>query len=53
MSVIPRIQHQEETSHALRLFDYVNDRHGRVVLHAVEQPPIEFESPLGVMQPGA
>ena len=45
-----KIQHQEETDHALRLFDYVNDRHGRVVLHAVEQPPIEFESPHSVMQ---
>ena len=45
-----KIQHQEETDHALRLFDYVNDRHGRVVLHAVDQPPIEFESPLSVMQ---
>ena len=23
-----KVQHQEETTHALRLFDYVNDRHG-------------------------
>ena len=45
-----KIQHQEETDHALRLFDYVNDRHGRVMLHAIEQPQIEFESPHSVMQ---
>ena len=45
-----KIQHQEETDHAIRLFDYVNDRHGRVMLHAIEQPQIEFESPHSVMQ---
>src|SRR5437867_12269732 len=27
-----RVQYQEEMNHALKLFDYVNERHGRVVL---------------------
>ena len=45
-----RLQFEEETSHALKLFDYVNDRDGRVTLHAIEQPPIEFESPHTVMR---
>ena len=45
-----RLQFEEETSHALKLFDYVNDRDGRVTLYAVEQPPIEFESPHTVMR---
>jgi len=45
-----RLQFDEETSHALKLFDYVNDRDGRVTLHAIEQPPIEFESPHSVMR---
>ena len=45
-----RIQHQEETGHALKLFDFVNDRGGRVVLEAIDQPPVEFQSSLDVMQ---
>ena len=45
-----KMQFEEETSHALKLFDYVNDRDGRVTLHAIEQPPIEFESPHAVMR---
>ena len=44
-----KMQFEEETSHAIKLFDYVNDRDGRVTLHAIEQPPIEFESPHAVM----
>ncbi len=45
-----RMQFEEETSHALKLFDYVNDRNGRVALRAIEQPPVEFESPHSVMR---
>ena len=45
-----KLQFQEETEHALKLFDYVNDRDSRVVLRTIEQPPIEFESPLAVMK---
>jgi len=41
-----RAQAQEELSHGMRLFDYINDRGGRVVLQAVDVPPAEFESPL-------
>jgi len=45
-----RIQAQEEAAHALKFFDYVHDRGGRVVLGAVEAPPTEWESPLAVFQ---
>ena len=45
-----KMQFEEETAHALKLFDYVNDRDGRVVLHAIEQPQIEFESAHSVMR---
>ena len=45
-----RLQFEEETAHALKLFDYINDRDGRVVLRTVEQPPVEFESPHIVMK---
>ena len=37
-----KIQHQEEVSHAMRLFGYINDRNGRVVVQGIAQPPAEF-----------
>ncbi len=45
-----RIQSQEEVTHAMKLFDFVNERGGRVTLHAIEQPPLEFESPRAVFE---
>ncbi len=45
-----RVQSQEEVEHAMRIFDFVNERNGRVVLKAIPQPPTEFESPLAAMQ---
>jgi ferritin len=45
-----RMQSQEEMNHALRLFDYVNHRGGRVVLQAIEQPPHQFSTPLGIFE---
>jgi ferritin len=45
-----RLQYQEELAHALKLFDFVSDRGGRVMLRAIAQPPAEFESPLDLFQ---
>ena len=45
-----RIQSQEEYAHAMNLFDFVQDRQGRVVLHPIKQPTIEFGSVLDVME---
>ena len=45
-----RLQSREETSHAMKLFDYVLERGGRVVLQAIEQPPATFASMLDVFQ---
>ncbi len=45
-----RVQAAEEESHALKFFNYVNDRGGRVLMSAIDQPPTEFESPLDVFQ---
>jgi ferritin len=45
-----RVQYQEELVHALKFFDFVNDREGSVELQAIEQPPGEFQSPLDVFQ---
>jgi ferritin len=45
-----RVQHDEETKHALKLYDHLIDRGGRVALKALGQPPAEFESPLAVWE---
>jgi len=39
-----RRQSDEELTHALRFFDYMLDRDGRVVLDKIGQPPSEFGS---------
>ncbi len=44
------LQSQEELGHAMKLFDYVNSRGGRVVLKEIEAPPAEWDSPLAVME---
>jgi ferritin len=43
-----RVQTQEELVHAMKLFDYVNERSGRVTLDAIEAPPSQWKSPLDV-----
>jgi ferritin len=45
-----RVQSEEEQRHALRLFDFINDRGGSVELQALAQPPGEFQAPLDVFQ---
>lgn len=45
-----RMQAKEEVTHAMKLFDYVNDRNGRVQLKALEQPPLEFKSILATFE---
>lgn len=39
-----RVQVQEETFHAMRFFDYVNSRNGRVILGPIDGPPTSWES---------
>ena len=39
------VQAKEETEHAKRLYDFVNDRGGRVTLKAIDAPPAEWKSP--------
>jgi ferritin len=45
-----RLQAQEELAHAMRLFDHINRRGGRVVLKAIGEPPSDFGSPLEVFE---
>lgn len=45
-----RIQAREEVEHAMKFYDFVLDRGGRVLLQAIDQPVIEFGSPLEVFE---
>jgi ferritin len=45
-----RLQYHEETAHALKLFDYLLNREGTVVLQAIKQPAESFTSPLKVFE---
>jgi ferritin len=45
-----RMQAQEEREHAMKFYGHIQDRDGRVVLRAMEQPIIEFASPLEVFE---
>ena len=45
-----RVQSREEIEHAMKFYDFINDRGGRVMLSTVEQPPVDFTSPLDVFQ---
>ncbi len=45
-----RIQAREELMHAMKFYDYINDRNGRVVLKAVGAPTKEWKSPLAAFQ---
>ena len=45
-----RAQSQEEVEHAMKFFEFVNERGGRVVLHAIDQPPVDFESPVKIFE---
>ena len=45
-----RMQEQEERIHAFKFYDFVHERGGEVILHAIDQPPSEFESPLDVFE---
>jgi ferritin len=45
-----RIQWQEEVMHGLKIYDYVNERGGRVTLKSIDEPPAKWKSPLDVFQ---
>lgn len=45
-----RLQADEEREHAMKIYDFVLDRGGRVTLQAIEAPPADFSSPLAVFE---
>ncbi len=45
-----KVQAQEELTHAMKFFDYLNERGGRVELDTIEKPPTEWNSPLDAFE---
>lgn len=45
-----RVQFQEEQFHAFKMFDFVNERGGRVNLTTIDGPKVEWESILDVFE---
>ena len=45
-----RIQTQEEVMHAMKMYDFINERGGRVLLRAIEGPTTEWDSTLEVFK---
>jgi len=44
------VQYQEEMTHAMKIYDYINDQGGQVKLITIAQPPTKFESPLDMFE---
>lgn len=40
------VQAQEEMSHAMKFYSYINERGGRVLLKAIDAPPTSWDSPV-------
>jgi len=45
-----RVQTQEEIVHAMKFYDYINQRNGRVALTALADPQIEWKSPMDAFE---
>jgi ferritin len=45
-----RVQAQEELMHSMKIYDYVNERGGRVTLKSIAKPPTEWNSPLAAFE---
>ena len=45
-----RVQYKEESEHALKIFDYINDRGGTVRLHAIKEVTQTWPTPLAAFE---
>jgi ferritin len=45
-----KVQYQEEAAHALKFFNYLTERNGKVVLKAIEQVPVDFSGIVDVFE---
>ena len=45
-----KVQAQEEWGHGMRIYNYVNEQQGRVLLEAIDAPQAEWDSPLAMFE---
>jgi len=45
-----RVHAKEEQEHAIKIFDYIIERGGRITLQTIDQPPADWCSPLSVLE---
>ncbi|OAG28707.1 ferritin [Thermodesulfatator autotrophicus] len=45
-----KAQAVEETMHAMKFYNFINERGGKVELQSIDKPPTDWESPLAVME---
>ncbi len=45
-----RLQAEEELGHAMKFFDFINERRGRVMLHPIQGVPNTWDSPLAAFE---
>ena len=45
-----QVQAMEETTHAMKFYDFICDRGGRVIMEPIEGPPSDWDSPLAVFE---
>jgi len=45
-----KVQYQEELSHAMRFLEYMAQKETRVIMLPIEEPPIEWRSPLSAFE---
>lgn len=44
------VQYQEEMEHAMRIYNYIQEQGGKVILDEIEQPPSSFDDPLDMFK---
>ena len=45
-----RLQSDEEMAHAMKFFDHVNERGGKVTMKPIDGPPTEWDSPMAAFE---
>jgi ferritin len=45
-----RHQAEEEMEHAMKFYDFIHERNGKVSLYAIDQPPSEFGTPREIFE---
>lgn len=45
-----KVQYQEELTHAMKFFDYIHERNGRVILDPIAAVPSDFEGVIDVFE---